>query len=291
MPKETKILFDNIKNFRLLTEGIGEKDMADYINNHEYIYIYYGGDANTKKGYRTIRPYVLGNSKAGNLVVRAYQDIGKSKSYSEKKRGEEHDFWNGDTGTAPGWRMFRLDKIEKIYPTGKKFNKDDGSVMIPPKYKEGSDADMTNIIAYVSSKQSPEFVSVSDKETVNKVDAWDRFKDANKNRRNIERGDVIKLRDIASNVMKKGRNSFLVVINNRNEFELVPVKNKDRVPEKAIVGNLSNLYDTMVVGNEKINDRFFDNTKNKVMGQLPKDEIEEDNSPSIPNKFKTFFRK
>lgn len=295
MLKEVKILFDNIKNFRLLSEGVSEKDIADYINNHEYIFIYYSGDENTKKGYRTIRPYVVGtHKKSGNGVLRAWQDRGKSKSFDEKphKRGLEHDYWNGETGTVAGWRMFRLDRIEKIYPTGKKFNYSNGKVMIPHKYKGENDSEI-NVFAYVSNLTEP---SVYDKDTEHVSSdqsdySWNRFKGGNANARTINKDDVIKLRDIASNVMKKGRNSFVVVINNNKEYELVPVKNKDKVPEKAIVGNLSNLYDRLVVGDEKINDRFFDNTKNSVMNKLPKDEIAEDNNLSIPNKFKTFFKK
>lgn len=175
MLKEANILVNNVKKIRLITEAVGEKDIVDHINNHEYVYIYYGGDDTVKKGYRTIRPYVLGiHKKSGNVVLRAWQDRGKSKTFNTRPTrpdSEEHDYWNGDTGTVAGWRMFRLDKIEKIYPTGKNFNNSDGSVMIPPKYNEGADNDMSSIVAYVSSKQSPEFVTVTDKETVHKTDS------------------------------------------------------------------------------------------------------------------------
>ena len=49
MITEVKILFNNIKNFRhLLTEGVGEKDIKDAIQNHEWLYLYYAGDENNK---------------------------------------------------------------------------------------------------------------------------------------------------------------------------------------------------------------------------------------------------
>ena len=121
MQPEIKNLFENIKIFKqLLTEGAADNDIIKYIQNHEYIYIYYAGDDNNKMGYRTIRPYVLGVSKSGNKVVRAWQD-NKRNSYSFMNKptrhdSQEHDYWLDDDGsTKPGWRMFRLDKISKIY--------------------------------------------------------------------------------------------------------------------------------------------------------------------------------
>ena len=69
---EIKIFFSNIKNLRhLLNEGVGENDIVDAIQKHEYIYIYYAGDNTIERGYRTIRPFVLGTSTAGNKVLRA----------------------------------------------------------------------------------------------------------------------------------------------------------------------------------------------------------------------------
>ena len=129
MLSEVKKLFENIKYFRhLITESVGEGDIEKYLQNHEYIYIYYGGDDNNKKGYRTIRPYVLGTNNNGDFLLRAWQDRGKSNSFSSPNARPEHEFWN-EGGKVPGWRMFRLDKIEKVYPTGKKFNNSDGTVV------------------------------------------------------------------------------------------------------------------------------------------------------------------
>ena len=78
---EAKIIFDKIKGLRhLLNEGVGEKDITDAIDNREYLYIYYNGDDNVEKGYRTIKPMVLGKTGAGHLVLRAWQDKGRSQS-------------------------------------------------------------------------------------------------------------------------------------------------------------------------------------------------------------------
>lgn len=288
MAEEKKILRENIKIFRhLLTEAVGESDIVKYIQNHEYVYIYYGGDDTNKRGYRTIRPYVLGTNKSGNQVLRAWQDRGKSVSFATRPTRSdsyEHDYWD-ENGAKPGWRMFRLDKIEKVYPTGKKFNNPDGTVMIPPKYNEGSDGDMTSIIAYVSSKREPDFVPKEVQPTTGeKRTKWDNFSRGNKNNRKITADDVVKLRDIASRVYKKKLGSWLVVINNDNEFDIINVNDKNKVPQQAIVGNLPNLYDTLVNSNKQ-DDRFFKNTLNQTQNQLKEEELS-----TIPYKKKTFFK-
>jgi hypothetical protein len=289
MFKEVKILIENIKKFRnLLTEGVDQNDIVDYINNHEYIYIYYAGDETNKRGYRTIRPYVLGTSKVnGNLLLRAWQDRGKSETFGNRPTrpdSEEHDYWMTENGQVPGWRMFRVDKIEKVYPTGKRFVKTDGTVMIPPKYKEGSDKNMASIIAYVSSKKEPvEPEGVPTTTGVTKVSKWANFTHGNKNNRTITARDVTNLSNIASRVYKKSKGSFLVAINNNNDFEIIDVRDKDKVPKEAIVGSLPHLLDTLV--KKEAPDKFFNDTKNKLQGELKESKI-----PTIPFERKTFFK-
>jgi hypothetical protein len=284
MTGELKILFENIKNFRhLLTEAVGDDAIIKAINNHEYIYVYYEGDESNQKGYRTIRPYVLGTSSAGNKVIRAWQERGKSASYSSAQRGVEHDYWHDNDGKIkPGWRMFRLDKISSSYPTGKKFNNADGTVMIPPKYKEGSDANMSNIIAYVSTKKEPEFVP---RTPTTRPDGgrFKRFANANKEHRKITPDDVMKLYDIAKRVYKKSAGKYLVVINDNDEYELLDANQKNNIPEKAVVGNLPNLYDTLVKRTAPgQNDVFFKDTLNKTNTELK--------NQTIPFERKTFFK-
>lgn len=289
MLNETKIFFDKIKRLRhLITEAVSDNDVVKYIQNHEYVYIYYAGDEKNKRGYRTIRPYVLGVSKAGNKVIRAWQDRGKSVSYSTGKRGSEHDYWRDEDGkTKPGWRMFRLDKIEQIYPIGKKFRNPDGTVIIPPKYNEGSDADMTSIIAYVSTKTQPDAVPTEKTKptTGEKRTKWDNFSRGNKNNRQIDGDDVQKLRNIASRVYKKALGNFLVVIDNNNEFDIIEVRDKNKVPDTAVVGNLPNLVDTLVKKQEPADNRFFNDVRKTVVNEEDKEK-----NPTIPYKFKTFFK-
>jgi len=284
MTGELKILFENIKNFRhLITEAVGDDAIIKAINNHEYIYVYYEGDESNQKGYRTIRPYVLGTSTAGNKVIRAWQERGKSASYSSAQRGAEHDYWSDNDGKIkPGWRMFRLDKISSSYPTGKKFNNRDGTVMIPPKYSEGSDANMSGIIAYVSTKTEPEFVPRTPAERP-EVGRWKRFANANIEHRKITADDVVKLYDVAKRVYKKSAGKYLVVINDNDEYELIDTSQKNYIPPKAIVGNLPNLYDTLVKTTlPGQSDAFFKDALNKTSNELK--------SSTIPFERKTFFK-
>ncbi|MFW6247193.1 MAG: WYL domain-containing protein, partial [bacterium] len=157
MIKEIRYLFENIKKFKLLNEAVDDKRVVDAIQNHEYIYIYYTGDESNASGYRTVRPYVLGTTKDGNKVLRAWQDKGKSDSFmgNTSRRRADHEYWNDKDGkTVPGWRLFRVDRISSLYPTGKQFNDQDGNVLVPPKYREGADDQMKGgIISYISTTQ------------------------------------------------------------------------------------------------------------------------------------------
>jgi hypothetical protein len=304
---EEKILFNNIKNLRhLITEDVGGNNIVNAIQNHEYLYIYYSGDDNNKMGYRTIRPYVLGTSKAGNKVLRAWQDNPKnSYSFDNKPTrpdSQNHDYWTDEQGMKPGWRMFRVDKISKAYPTGKKFHDSNNLVMIPTGYHEGGDDDMTSIDAYVSTKKDAGLDYKYDKEfrgqQQTKADAgkqkWDSIRRGNKNNRKITAADVTKLRDIASNVYKENRGNFLVAIDDKNNFQLIRIKDKDKqnIPDSAIVGNLPNLYNTLVQKNAPVNDKFFKDQLNTVKSGVTNTttEIKETNLPSIPFEKKTFFK-
>ena len=286
---EVKKLFENIKHFRhLIAEGVSDVDIRKAIENHEYIYIYYAGDETNKRGYRTIRPYVLGISKNnGNSLVRAWQDRGKSVSYSSPERRSDHDYMSDNDGrVVAGWRLFRLDKIERVYPTGKKFNDSDGNVMIPPKYREGADKAMSQILSYVSTNKEPVEPETTEPQAVQaRINKWDNFTKGNKNNRKITPEDVVKLRDIASRIYKKKIGSFLVVINNNNDFDIIDVRDKHKVPENAIIGNLPNLYDTLVRKNAPDDEKFFTDEKNKL-----RSEIKEENIQSFPHGIKTFFK-
>jgi hypothetical protein len=77
----------------LILEFASRTEVERSITNHDRIRIYYEGDETETPGERFIEPYVLGISKAGNPILRAYQYAGVT-----------------DT-EQPGWKTFLLDKI------------------------------------------------------------------------------------------------------------------------------------------------------------------------------------
>jgi len=316
MINEVKILFENIKNFRhLLREAVGQDTIIDAINNHEWIYLYYNADNEEGKnatGYRTVRPYVLGTDKNGKTVLRAWQDNPKNSWHFTNKPTRDdskfHDYWTDSEGEKPGWRMFRLDKISNVYPTGKKFNDANGLPMIPAGYHEGGDDDMTSVIAYVSTKTEPDFEYKYEKgiepEPISRADRdkakWDSIRRGNKANRKITANDVAKLRDVASRVQKTAHGNYLVVIDDRNNFQLMLAKDKDKqnIPDTAIVGSLPYLYDTLVKKNIPADDKFFKDVRNKTQFDLKtqqntnqeEPELNEIKNPTIPYKRMTFFK-
>ena len=308
MSVENNILIENIKIFRtLLTEGVGEGDIIDAIQNHEWVYIYYDGDDNTQMGYRTIRPYVLGtHNTSGKRVLRAWQDNPRNSfHFKNGKRGLYHDYWVDDEGQKPGWRLFRVDKISKVYPIGKKFHDSEGNVMIPPGYRADSDKNIDVTSGhFVSRLKQPEinylpskYQGTPDKTRYDLIQQkWNSIRNGDKNRRKITPNDVNKLRHIASNVYKKNRGSFYVVIDNKNNFQLMQIKDKEKqgIPDKAIVGTLTHLYDTMVnpVQSDKLYRDNLNQIKSKGLGTgepLTMKENEQKNS-TIPYKKTTFFK-
>lgn len=112
----------------LITEVAALDQVQDSIRNKKVIVIYYDGDDNGGKGYRTIEPVCLGYSKKGNLVLRAWEQEGKSHSRDTKGN------------PIPGWRLFRLDKIFTYKPTMDNF------VDIRPNYNPNGDRSMTRVL-------------------------------------------------------------------------------------------------------------------------------------------------
>ena len=112
----------------LLNEAASLSDVQNSIRNKKVIVIYYDGDDNGGKGYRTIEPVCLGYSKKGNLVLRAWEIEGSSWSAKNKNN------------ILPGWRFFRLDKIFTYKPTMDKFTE------VRPNYNPSGDRSMSRVI-------------------------------------------------------------------------------------------------------------------------------------------------
>lgn len=112
----------------LITEIASIETVVDCIKNKKKCIIYYDGDEPGGRGLREIEPVCLGNSKAGNKVLRAWDMEGAShRAYLGKK-------------PLPGWRMFRLDKILSMKPTGENFTE------MRPNFNPNGDKSMTSII-------------------------------------------------------------------------------------------------------------------------------------------------
>jgi predicted DNA-binding transcriptional regulator YafY len=112
----------------LICEVANFDSVIDAIKNKQKCIIYYDGDEPGGKGIRQIEPVCLGISKSGNKVLRAWDDEGAS-----------HRGYTGEK-PLPGWRMFRLDKILTLKPTGEIFTE------IRPNFNPNGDKSMKSVI-------------------------------------------------------------------------------------------------------------------------------------------------
>ena len=94
----------------LICEIASIGSVQDAINRRQVITIYYDGDEPGGRGIREVEPVALGKSKAGNLVMRGWD-----------REGASHTAYKGEK-PLPGWRLFRLDKMDFIRPTQETFD-------------------------------------------------------------------------------------------------------------------------------------------------------------------------
>jgi len=112
----------------LICEIASMDSVMDAIKQKQKVVVYYDGDEPGGKGLREIEPVCLGVSKAGNKVVRAWDEEGAS-----------HTAYKGEK-PLPGWRLFRLDKILSLIPTGENFTE------MRPNFNPNGDKSMTSVI-------------------------------------------------------------------------------------------------------------------------------------------------
>jgi hypothetical protein len=127
---------DNIRHLRILNEAVDQSKIVRAMMENDVVYIYYAGDNTVNKGYRTIEPYVIGKSKAGNLVVRAWQQAGATDTGIAPLRSNDE---------IPGWRMFRVDGISSMVKTLKKFDTSEEFIRTQRPNYNPQDRDMTKI--------------------------------------------------------------------------------------------------------------------------------------------------
>lgn len=94
---------------RLIAENVSDSDVIAAINGKYNVNITYDDYPDQQPAVppskRYIQPYALGDSKAGNKVLRAFQIFGGSKT----------------TPKQGAWKFFRLDRIRSWTPTSVKF--------------------------------------------------------------------------------------------------------------------------------------------------------------------------
>ena len=112
----------------LICEIASLDSIVDAIKGRKVVIIYYDGDEPGGRGLRQIEPVCLGTSKAGNKVLRAWDEEGAS-----------HTGFKGEQ-PLPSWRLFRLDKILSIKPTGEIFTQ------MRPNFNQNGDKSMTSVI-------------------------------------------------------------------------------------------------------------------------------------------------
>jgi len=118
-----------LETFRgLINEVASLNDIQNSIRDRNVTTIYYDGDNPGGTGLREIEPVCVGYSKAGNLVLRAWD-----------REGASHTATIGEK-PLPGWRLFRVDKIFTYKPSLDKFNEP------RPNYNPNGDESMTRVI-------------------------------------------------------------------------------------------------------------------------------------------------
>jgi len=111
----------------LILEATSDAEVSDAIVKHNRVKIRYQ-EPNGSYSTRYLESYVLGLSKAGNPIVRAYQ-------------------YAGDTTTEIGWKTFRLDRIMDWEEMNERpfSNPISDRVTGIPKYNRLGDGSMTRI--------------------------------------------------------------------------------------------------------------------------------------------------
>ena len=103
-------------------------DLVDAVRKRKKLIIYYNGDEPGGRGLREIEPVCIGVSKRNNKVLRAWD-----------MEGSSHTAYKGEQ-PLPGWRLFRLDKILSVKPTGDIYNEP------RPNYNFNGDKSMVSVI-------------------------------------------------------------------------------------------------------------------------------------------------
>lgn len=271
---ELNILFENIQTFRgMLNEGVSANIFLEAIENNKYLYIYYASPDTAMKGYRIIKPFVLGTLSDGSLAVRAWQESGSSDSFGDPNRRIDHEYQNhtnretNKTSSKPAWRLFKLEYITSALPTGKHFSV--APEDIPNKYN-ADDKQMTGgIMASVNVGNGND---IEDTETDNgseitKIEPIKPVQGAEEPldmiRKEATPNDIKDFFNVVTKVKHKPARNFIVVSDKKG----VSLRNANdtRVPKESIIGNLNDLYLKLNVPKVINNKTFRNDIHNKAV--------------------------
>lgn len=261
---ENRLIKENIKTLRLLTESIDRQSIIDAIEGNRVVYIYYQGDETVNRGYRTIEPYTLGTHKStGNLLLRAYQQAGASDTKGTAKRENDE---------IPGWRLFKVDGISSFMPVQGNNSRFKDSLTPRKGYNPNDSA--LNVIATHDSEgiktidnkgaesiEEPNYQS-NDKSVFDKQTSA--FKDFIRDNNTFQFKKS--LADLFGRVKfsrKQNPNNYIVVVNPNGELEYKPKNWSERLEPNKIVGNLNDLFNK-VSGYQNASQSQFEDFQNEL---------------------------
>lgn len=127
----------------IITEEVNITKVTDAIRKRKPVKITYNADDEPRgQGERIIHPVAYGISKAGNLVLRAFQPYGDTKT------------------NTPHWKLFRLDKIQNWDILWKKrsFDEPPGQFTADGEYNPNGDKSMSKVYLSANFQNSRDFM-------------------------------------------------------------------------------------------------------------------------------------
>ena len=128
----------------IITEEINITKITDAIRKRKPVKITYKADDEPRgQGERLIHPVAYGISKAGNMVLRAYQPYGDTKT------------------KTPHWKLFRIDKIQDWNILWKRpsFEEPPGQFKSEGDYNPNGDNSMATVYLSANFQNSRDFIS------------------------------------------------------------------------------------------------------------------------------------
>ena len=233
----------------ILTEEANLNPVTDAIKKRYEVELTYKADNDEKgSGPRIIQPVVLGHSKSGNLVLRAFQPYGDTKT------------------KTPGWKMFRLDKIEGWKPNkSKHFSEPPGAQFSAEgKYNPNGDGSMTDVLVQANFGGAAEYAAGTGK--------YSGLKAAN-DRRAAEKRATDPYSDLRKNIKKSYNANDIDYIRKNIEAWQGSEGQKFFQNQGA---NASSADELSQVQN------FGDETATQTVGPITKDNIETNNTAVTP---------